>query len=454
MAFIFGAGLVKPPKTNYVQVGESLVAYQVAGDGPLDLVVGPGWATVQSNWEHPLVARFSERLASFSRLILFAPRGWGESDRLALDRLPTWEDWAEDVHAVSRAVGSERMAILGWGVGSTLAMTFAAANPERVSALVFFDSTAKWIAEDDYPWGFPTAEFADGAAKAIEQMWGTEEYVSVVMPSMAADERFKTWMATVARAGGSPRSVAAQFRHQVSFDARSFLPLIQAPTLVLYRKGSQFYYADHGRYLAEHIADAKLVEVPGVDEVPFTEAADEILGHIEEFLTGVRHVPEPDRVLATVLFTDIVDSTTRAAELGDARWRQILDAHDTVSRDVIENHRGRWVKHTGDGLLATFDGPGRAIRCATALHRELESTGIRIRAGLHTGEIELRGGGDIGGIAVHIGARVSAVAGPGEILVSTTVKDLVAGSGIDFEDRGSHVLKGVPGEWKLFSVKI
>ena len=443
---------MKAPKTNYARVGDSVVAYQVAGDGAVDLFCGPGWATVQSNWEHPTVARFCERLSSFSRLILFAPRGWGESDRFPLDRFPTWEDWAEDVHAVAGAVQSERMAIFGWGVGATLAMIFAAAHPDRVSGLVFFDCTAKWTVEDDYPWGY-SRDTADAAAQAIEMMWGTEDYVKLAIPSMATDERFNSWLAAVSRAAATPRSAAAQFRHQTSFDARAILPLIQAPTLVMSRARSQFFYADHCRYVAEHIPNATLIEVPGIDEVPFTENADEILGHIEEFLTGVRHPPEPDRVLATVLFTDIVDSTRRAADLGDAKWRGVLDVHDSVSRELIEDHHGRWVKQTGDGLLATFDGPGRAIRCALTLQRELATSGIGIRAGLHSGEIELRDADDIGGIAVHIGARIGALAGSGDVLVSSTVKDLVAGGGLEFDDRGVHTLKGVPGEWRLYAVK-
>lgn len=452
MATVCGESM-KPPKTSYTKVGDTLVAYQVVGEGTVDLVCSPGFGSLQAFWAHPIVSRFYERLAGFSRLILFAPRGWGESDRLSPDRLPTWEDWAEDLHVVSDAVSSKRMAIFAWGFGSSLSMMFAATYPESISGLVFFDSTAKWVADDDYPWGFPSSEAAEDVARAMEQMWGTEEYVAAVIPSMANDERFKTWMATVQRVAVSPRMVAAQFRRQLSFDARALLPLIQAPTLVLYRKDSQFFYAKHGQYLADNIKGARLVAVPGADEVPFTEANEQILSLTEEFLTGVSHPPETDRILATVLFSDIVDSTTQAADLGDTRWGQILDEHDSISRDIVAAHRGRWVKHTGDGLLATFDGPARAVRCALALHRELESIGIRIRVGLHTGEVELRDEGDIGGIAVHIGARVSALADGGEVLVSSTVKDLVVGSGIEFEDRGSYELKGVPDEWRLFVVK-
>jgi len=445
--------MLKPPKTNYVSVGDEVVAYQVVGDGELDLVCSPGFSSLQAFWEHPVVARFYEGLAAFSRLVLFAPRGWGESDRLSADRLPTWEDWAEDLHAVADAANSKRIGIFAWGFGSTLSMIFAATYPERISGMVFFDSTAKWIADESYPWGFPTAEAADDVARIMEQMWGSEEYVAAVIPSMANDNRFKTWMATTQRVGASPRMVAAQFRQQLSFDARVLLPLIQAPTLVIYREDSQFYYAQHSRYLADHIKDARLVSVPGSDEVPFTEAGDQILGLIEEYLTGARRPPEPDRILATVLFSDIVDSTARAAEMGDTKWRQILDMHDSISREIVDAHRGRWVKHTGDGLLATFDGPARAVRGAMALHRELEAIGIRVRVGVHTGEIELRGEDEIGGIAVHTGARICALAGPGEVLVSRTVVDLVAGAGLDFEDRGAYVLKGVPGEFQLFGVR-
>jgi class 3 adenylate cyclase len=444
---------LKPPKTNYVSVGDALVAYQVVGEGKLDLVCSPGFSSLQAFWEHPLVVRFYEGLADFSRLILFAPRGWGESDRLSADRLPTWEDWAEDLHAVADAADSKRMAIFAWGFGSTLSMIFAATYPERISGMVFFDCTAKWIADESYPWGFPTAEAAEEVAQIMEQMWGSEEYVAAVIPSVANDDRFKTWMASTQRVGASPRMVAAQFRQQLAFDARALLPLIQAPTLVLHRKDSQFYYAQHGRYLVDHIKDARLVAVPGSDEVPFTEGVDQILGLTEEFLTGARRPPEPDRILATVLFSDIVDSTSQAAEMGDTKWKQILDMHDSISREVVDAHRGRWVKHTGDGLLATFDGPARAVRAAMTLHSELEAIEIRIRVGVHTGEVELRGEDDIGGIAVHMGARICATAGAGEVLVSRTVVDLVAGSGLDFEDRGAHVLKGVPGEYRLFGVR-
>jgi class 3 adenylate cyclase len=443
---------VKPPKTQYAKVGDSFVAYRVAGEGPIDLVCGMGAGTVEGWWEHPLAAHFADGLAAFARLIMFDPRGTGASDRPAPDRLPTWEEWTEDLHVVLDAVGSERTAIFTAGYASTLAMIFAATYPERLTALILFNSAAKWVAGDGYPWGFATEQVRRELSTWVEQMWGTEEFVAAIMPSVAKDERFKAWMAKMLRGSASPGMVTAVFASMFAFDARDLLPLIQAPTLILHRAESQIIPVQHGQYLAEHIPNGKLVEVPGADEIPFTEATDEILGHIEEFLTGVRRIPEPDRVLATVLFTDIVGSTKRAAQMGDALWRALLDEHDVLARQEIERFRGRAVKSTGDGVLATFDGPARAIRCALAIREALASIGIEVRTGLHTGEIELRNE-DVGGIAVHIAARVMAHAGAGEILVSGSVPPLVAGSGIEFDDRGTHELKGIPGTWGLFEVR-
>jgi class 3 adenylate cyclase len=437
------------PETRYAWLGQDRIAYQVFGQGPPDLVMAIN-VTVDVVWEDPGAALWLRTLASFSRVIFFDRRGSGASDPLPPDPLPPWESYAEELDAVMDAVGSQRAAFLADLVDGPTALLFAGTRPERTSALILVHTTAKYVASDDYPIGVPI-EVAEALLAQMDQLWGTDAIAAIWVPSRAGDERFRRWFAKVQRAGGSPRGALASLRAVLELDVRPILPLIQAPTLVLHRRDFQVIPIEHGRYLAEHIPGAKLVELPGADLTFVWDTPELALDLIEEFLTGVHRIPEPKRVLATVLFTDIVGSTERARELGDRRWRRLLDVHDELAHRVVEEWGGRLVKTTGDGLLATFDGPGRGIRCAAALRDELRRIGLQIRAGLHTGEVELRDH-DVGGIAVHIAARVMALAGPGEILTSRTIRDLVAGSGISVDDRGLHALKGLDETWQLFAI--
>jgi class 3 adenylate cyclase len=408
---------------------------------------------IDLRWEEPLNEYFLHRLASFSRLILFDRRGTGVSDPVPFDHLPTWEQWADDMRIVCDAVGSERAAIMAWLDGGPMAMLFAATYPERTVALVLAHTAAKYVRTDDYPHGW-APEVAEQLLHMVEELWGTDGFVSIAAPSRSQDEGFRQRYARYLRAAARPREAAAQLRNLLSADVRHVLPLIHCPTLILNRTGYRLVTTDHARYLAEHIPDARLVELPGTDGVLVTEHATEILDSIEEFLSRVPGGSVPDRVLATVLFTDIVNSTDLAASSGDRRWKAVLETHDEITRDQVARFQGRFIESTGDGVLATFDRPGRGIRAAGAIQESIRALGIDIRAGLHAGEIELREGGHrVGGIAVHIAARVTAIAAPGEILVTSTVKDLVAGSGVEFRDRGVHNLKGVPGAWRLFAVE-
>jgi class 3 adenylate cyclase len=439
------------PETRYARLGEDRLAYQVLGEGP-DLVLTMGaFGHVDLMWEDPGVALFLRRLASFSRLIYFDRRGTGASDPLPENLPPPWEAYADEVTAVMDAVGSRHAALMATTAeAGPMALFFAATRPERTSALVLGNASARYLADDDYPIGFEP-EYADRLISGVEDSWGTGSRLADGIPSRAGDERFRRWMAKVQRSIASPRTVHVFLRSMFEVDVRSLLPLVQAPTLVLHRRDFRLLPIEHGRYLAEHIPNARLVELPGADGPLAWEYPEVTLGHIEEFLTGVRGSVPPTRVLATVLFTDIVASTERAAELGDRRWRELLQVHDDLGTRLVEQGGGRVVKSTGDGLLATFDGPGRAIGCAVALRDQLADIDVQIRAGLHAGEVELRGD-DVGGIAVHIAARIMAEAGPGEVVVSRTVRDLVAGSDRQLEDRGSHQLKGVAGDWQLFAV--
>jgi class 3 adenylate cyclase len=439
------------PETKYAQLGGDRIAYQVLGQGPPDLVVAPGsFSHVDIGWEDPGVVLFCRTLASFSRLILFDRRGTGASDPLAPDSLPPWESYAEELAVILDEVDSQRAAILAAADAGPMALFFAGTRPERTSALILVHTMAKFVASDDYPIGMPT-EVAEAAVAQFEELWGTEAMAAMLVPSRAGDERFRRWLAKLVRTGASPRAAQAFLRAGLEVDVRPVLPLIQAPTLVLHRRDYQFLSIDHGRYLAEHIPGAKLVELPGADGTLIWETPELALDLIEEFLTGVRRPAGASRVLATVLFTDIVGSTERASRLGDRRWRELLDVHDELARRLVEEFNGRLVQMTGDGVLATFDGPGRAIRCAAELRDELRSIGLQIRAGLHTGEVEQRDD-DVGGIAVHIAARIMAAAGPGEILTSRTVRDLVVGSDIALDDRGPQPLKGIEGTWQLFTI--
>ena len=438
------------PETKYLWLGQSRIAYQVIGEGPRDLVVTNGSLThVDIMWDDPAIALMFRRFSSFSRLIRFDRLGTGASDPAPLDHLPPWESYAEELAAVLDEVGSERTAILVSNDAASMALYFAGAHPQRTSALILFNSAAKSIATEDYPIGMPR-EAAEAFLDQLDQLWGTEALTRLLIPSRADDERFCRWHAKLLRSTASPKAAQAFLRVMFEIDARPLLPLIHAPTLVLHRTGASLLPIEYGRYLAEHIADAKLVELPGTD-IPLPWDADIAQDHVEEFLGALRRPSTPTRVLATVLFTDIVGSTDQASRLGDRRWRELLEVHDELARRVVEEFQGQLIKTTGDGVLATFDGPGRGIRCAAALRDELRAIGLQIRAGLHTGEVELRDG-DVGGIAVHIAARVMATAGPGEVVTSRTVRDLVVGSDITVKDRGRHRLKGVEGTWPLFAV--
>jgi class 3 adenylate cyclase/pimeloyl-ACP methyl ester carboxylesterase len=443
---------MQTPEPNYAKSGDVHIAYQVVGEGPIDLVyVAEFMNSIEAQWEEPQYARYLERLASFSRLICFDSRGKGLSDPVALDQLPTLEQWMDDVRVVMTSAGSQRAALLGVAGGGMMSMLFAATYPDQVEALVLVNSYARLTRAADHPSGTPLNQEED-VVREMQYGWGRGILLERVAPSMSGDSAFRRWFGKYQRLGSSPGTVVAMRRMIQQTDVRHVLSSIHVPTLVVHRKDNWWVDGRQGRYLAEHIPGAKLVEVPGVDYFPFLGDADAVLDPIEEFLTGALRGARSDRVLATVLFTDIVDSTKRAADLGDTRWRDLLDRHNDVVRRALDRFRGREIDTTGDGFLAIFDGPARAVRCAEAIREGVRPLGLELRTGMHTGEVEVVGD-DIRGIAVHIGARVAALAESGETLVSSTVKDLVAGSGIEFEDRGAHSLKGVPGEWHLFAAK-
>jgi len=440
------------PETRYARSGDVSIAYQVVGEGPLDLVLVHGWVqSFDPGWEIEAIKRFYLRLASFSRLILFDKRGTGLSDRVALDDLPTLETRMDDVRAVMDAVGSERAALLGHSEGGAMAALFGATYPERTTALVLVGSFARAAWAPDYPLG-RTDGALDEKNEAIVESWGVEFTRSVLRqlaPSIADDEELVQAYARAAARGASPAAASALMQMSSMIDVRHVLPAIRVPTLVLHRADE--FLAETTRDVGARIPGARVVELPGHDHMPWLGDQDAVLEEIEEFLTGVRPHPALDRILATMLFTDIVGSTELAADLGDRRWRDLLEQHNALVRRELGRFRGRELNTAGDGFLATFDGPARAIACACAIRDAGRSLGLQIRFGLHTGELELAGS-DVRGIAVHTGARVAGKAGPGEVLASSTVKDLVAGSGLEFEDRGSHELKGVPGEWHLYAV--
>ena len=437
-----------PPETRYAKSGDLNIAYQVVGDGPFDLVYVPGWVSnVDLLWERPKPARFLQRLASFSRLILFDKRGTGMSDRVSNERLPTLEQRMDDVRAVLDAVGSESAALLGHSEGGSMSLLFAATYPERSRALVLVGAFAKRLRSDDYPWA-PSIEERLETIAEVERDWGAGLDVTTEAPH--EDPALLEWYSTYLRRSASPGAAAALLRMNSQIDTRHILPTIRVPTLALTRTGDRDVTVDEGRWLASQIPEGRFIELSGEEHLLWAGDQDILLAEIEEFLTGTRTVPEHDRVLSTVLFTDIVGSTERARELGDRGWHEVLDEHHARVRDVLEQYRGREVDTAGDGFFASFDGPARAIRAACAIREGVQPLGIEIRAGLHTGECELMRD-KIGGIAVHTGARVAAAAEPGEVLVSSTVKDLVAGSGITFADRGERELKGV-GSWRLYSV--
>jgi class 3 adenylate cyclase len=443
-------------RTRYTDAGAIEIAYQVLGDGPTDLLLySGGTIPIDCVDDEPSMARFHRRLASFCRLLRFDRRGVGLSDRGSVSAPPTTQHWVQDGVAVLDAVGSERACVLAPFIDSPTGLTLAVEHPERVSGLVVINGAARAMWAPDYPVGIPQSVvdslgmFRLGAEPdAVEQGY---DALAVFAPSVADDAAFRSWWDRSGNLGMTPAMARAGQAALYTTDVRQCLPDITAPTLVMQRAANPIFGIGHARYLAEHIPGAKLVELPGSDLLYWVGDTGPMLDEIEEFVTGVRGGSGVERVLATVLFTDIVGSTDRAAQLGDGRWRDLLDHHDQSVRTQIERFRGREVNRVGDGFVTTFDSPGRAIECALAIRVTLKALGLDVGAGIHTGEIEVRGD-DIAGIAVHIGARVSGLAGPGEVLVSSTVKDLVVGSSVEFEERGEHDLKGVPGKWRIFAV--
>ena len=421
------------------------------GEADLDLLWIPGFVSnVELAWDEPLLARFMNRLARFSRLIIFDKRGTGLSDRVPRSELPSLEQRMDDVLSVLDAVGSDRAAVMGHSEGGNLAVLFAATHPERVVALVTAGIFAKRRWSPDYPWA-PTPEQRERDIEEMERGWGSDSDVEHLAPSAARDPGFADRLATYFRQSASPGDAAALIRMNTEIDVRAVLPTIGVPTLIMHRTGDLDANVEEGRWIASQIPGAKFVELPGEDHLPWVGDQDRILEEAERFLTGGLAPREPDRILATILITDIVGSTERAAELGDRAWSQLLDRHHSIVREALREFRGEEIDTAGDGFLATFDGPGRAIRAASAIRERLLESGIQVRCGLHTGECE-RLGGKIAGIAVHLAARIAGTSDPGEIRVSGTVRDLVAGSGIEFTDRGSVAFRGVPGEQHLFAV--
>jgi pimeloyl-ACP methyl ester carboxylesterase len=455
---------VETPEVRYARSGDVNIAYQVVGDGPVDLLYIPGWISqLDLYWEEATVSRFLRRLGAGARLILFDRRGIGLSDRLPEGAFPTLEARMDDARAVLDAAGSEQAAIFAQGYGCPLAIMFAATHPDRTRALVLYTAVAKTGArEDDYPWGWAPDEAAAYRERSAER-WGSEDYsrewLARLAPSAADDPRQVAWHARLMRASASPTAQVRFGQMSADMDVRALLPLLHTPTLVLVRedvrapKGAvDVPSLEEAEWVAARIPDAKLVVLPGRDYLPWVGDQQALVDEVASFVTGSRPVVEPDRMLLTVLFTDVVDSTGWLARLGDRRWRELLGEHDIVVRRELERFRGREVDRAGDGFFATFDGPARAIRCALEIARELRRLGLEIRAGVHTGECDVDGN-RVTGIAVHTGARIAALADAGEVLVSSTVKDLVAGSELGFEERPPTQLKGVPGEWRLHVVK-
>lgn len=443
-------GVVRRPETRYTSVGDADIAYQVVGEGP-DLLyfqsLGGNWDAI---WQLPELSEPPTRFSSFCRMISFDRRGIGASDGVPLNAIPTWEDLAEDAGVVLDAAGSKQAAIFAHSDSGPMALLFAATHPERVSALALFCTYARRSVAEDYPIGI-AAEEIDRTVESVRRRWGSPDLIRPIAPNEPPGSELIDRMAWLWRMSATPRTAAAQYDYLLRhMDARAALPLIRVPTLVFHPKDAVFYSAEQSRYLAENIQGARFIEVQGTELGPIGDTAEIVAEEIAELLTGQRSI-DPDRVLTTILFTDIAESTATASSVGDRRWRSILDSHDRAVRQQLRRFKGREVKTTGDGFVASFDGPARAIRCARAITEATTSVGVGVRTGLHTGECEVRGD-DLGGLAVHIAARVGALASPGETLVSGTVKDLVAGSEIEFDDRGERELKGVPGKWRLFAV--
>jgi class 3 adenylate cyclase len=443
---------VRTPSTRYVTVGDADVAYQVIGDGPVDLVYHHGLCHVDLQWDIRAEAAFNEHLASFARVVLFDRRGTGASERGTPGQVPTWEDWSEDLRGVLDAVGIESAAIFAEAEAGATAILFAATHPGRVRALVLANTAARYAKSPEYPLGLSQPEI-EVLVSSTTDGWGSTdawmESVRLAFPALAVDESEIRALARLCRAAATPRLARTVFTYiYEQLDVRDALPLVQVPTLVIHNQAE--HRKEFARYLAQHITDAQVVGAEGEDYLFFAGDYEPVINEVAAFLTGEAPHVEIDRVLTTVMFTDIVDSTRVATALGDQRWRALLDSHDRVVREQLRRFRGEEVNTTGDGFVARFDGPARAVRCALAITQEVRDLGIEVRSGLHTGECELRNG-DIAGVAVHVAARISSRAEPSDVLVSRTVVDLVAGSGLAFSDRGNHVLKGVPGEWRILA---
>lgn len=425
------------------------VAYHVVGDGPVDIVYVQGaWSHLEVEWELPAYRRFCELLGEFARVILFDKRGMGMSDRVP--GATSLDVRMDDIRAVMDAAGSESASLVGASEGGPLAMLFAAAHPERTNSLILMGAEVRERRDEEWPWGEATDEEFEASIARMPDRWGkSSKFLEFFAPSQEATPWLEDWSARLQRNANTPSSAEAFFRMAFEIDVRDILPSIQVPTLVIHAEGDRICHVENGRYLARHIPSARLVELPGADHLPWFEP-DRAISEIREFITGHRVPLTPDRVLATVLFTDIVGSTNEAVRVGDGRWRSLLGAHNAAVRNELARFRGVEVNTSGDGFLATFDGPARAIRCAKAITHQVEQLGLQVRTGVHTGEVE-RVGDDVAGIGVHIGARVAKLAAPGEVLVSGTVRDLVAGSGLEFVNRGTHELSGVPGEWRVFA---
>jgi class 3 adenylate cyclase len=439
------------PQTRYALLDGDGIAYQVHGEGPVDVLLAPtSGECVDMRWEWPPYAEFLWQLGSFGRVIGFDRLGTGSSDSIVGDALPSWERWADEAQAVLDAVGSEMAVIFGWADSSPTAVLFSAVHGDRTRGLILFNSAARFAADADYAFG-GSPEVVQRIEEIFVKGWGTDEITRPGNPDAWRDPAFRHWAARSTRLTMSPKDAGVYFRWLMSADVREVLRSVRAPTLVMHREQLKILTPEQGRHVAQQIPNARYIEVPGRDTAPYAAPTEDILVQIGEFLGGLRAALEPDRALAAILFTDIVGSTERVAALGDREWRNLLETHDVLARTIVDQHRGRLIKTTGDGMLATFDGPGRAIRCASALRDAFRPLGLEIRAGLHTGEVELTGD-DIAGIGVHIAARVLDCASGGELLTSAAVPMLVAGSGIEFEDRGERELKGIPGTWRLFCV--
>ncbi|MBW8059855.1 MAG: adenylate/guanylate cyclase domain-containing protein [Solirubrobacterales bacterium] len=439
-----------PPETRYARSGEVGIAYQVFGEGEIDLALAfPFISHLDLMWESPAQARFLRRIGSFARVVVFDRRGVGLSD--PVEGAPTLEERMDDLRAVMDAAGFERAALLGMSEGATMCMLFAATYPDRTSALVLWGAMARSTRASDYPWAPEREAVEEAQEELVAPLWGQGATIDIFAPSMAGDPRAREFQARFERQAASPMRVGQLSKMFLDTDVRGALPLIHVPTLVLHRRNDRAVNYRAARWLAEQIEGSRYAELEGEDHFPWVGDSDAALEAIEEFLTGVRPGPTPERVLATVLFTDIVDSTRLATEIGDRRWRDLLEEHHGVVREQLRRFGGREIKTTGDGFLATFDGPTRAAECARAIVDEMPSLGIEVRAGLHTGEVELIGE-DVGGIAVHVAARIAALAGARTVLASRTVRDLAAGSGVGFDSYGRHALKGIADEWDIYSV--